>query len=60
MVAVTWPCVVAIAVPAWLVGTLAAWAIVAGGAIEERRDRERRRRALEELERQWEVETSWT
>ena len=54
MVAVSWLCIAAIAVPAWLLGTFAAWAIVAGGAIEERRDRERRRRALEDLERQWE------
>lgn len=45
--------VAAIAVPAWLVGSLIAWAIVAGGAIEERRDRARRRRALAELEKRW-------
>lgn len=50
-----WPCVVLIAVPAWLVGSLLAWAVVAGGAIEERRDRERRARAVEELEKRWET-----
>jgi len=55
VVAVTWPCVVAIAVPAWAVGCLMAWAVVAGGVLEERRDRERRRRAVEELEKRWEA-----
>lgn len=53
MGAVTAWTVAAIAVPAWLVGSLIAWAIVAGGAIEERRDRARRRRALAELEKRW-------
>lgn len=51
----SWPCVVLIAVPAWIVGSLLAWAIVAGGAIEELRDRARRQRALDELERHWEA-----
>lgn len=51
----SWPCVVLIAVPAWIVGSPLAWAIVTGGAIEERRDRARRQRALDELERHWEA-----
>ncbi len=53
MVAVNGWLVAAIAVPAWLIGTLLAWAVVAGGAIEDRRDRARRQRALDELERTW-------
>ena len=49
MVAVTWPCVAAIAVPAWLVGTLAAWVIVCGSSYVERRER----RQIRDLEASW-------